>query len=365
MEFEFAVIGGGIAGSTLTYELIKRKKSVILFDNENEKATTIAGGLINPIMGRKMNIAWREPEVFKFAVQYYKDIEENINCNFLEEKPIFRPFTTKTQKEELILRMKKDKNIRSFILSIKEGKIYDFSFDNDGGMLTKGAIINTNLYIETIKEYFIKKNAYIKAEIDDDTIQISDKSFRLEKFKFEKLIFTRGYKEMTTGLFSYLPFKPAKGEMLILEIEGLKLKEVYNRYVSLIPLQDNKFYLGGTYEWENLDTSTNEWAKEELVGKLKKITKLSYKIIQHKAHVRPSTLDREPFLGEHPKYKNIFILNGLGTRGISMTPYLSKSILDYIEKKSSLPTYYDIYRYLSFYKETSNFFCNISKFRKK
>ena len=196
-------------------------------------------------------------------------------------------------------------------------------------------------------------------------IQINEQSFKIHSFKFKKLIFTRGYKETTTNLFSYLPFKPAKGEILIVEIKGLNLKEVYNRHVSLIPLQDNKFYLGGTYEWKNLDTSTNEWAKEELIQKLKKITNLSHKIIQHKAHIRPSTLDREPFLGEHPKYKNIFILNGLGTRGISMTPYLSQSILDYIEKKISLATYYDISRYSSFYKETNNFICNISKFIKK
>ena len=365
MEFEFAVIGGGIAGSTLTYELIKRKKSVILFDNENEKATTVAGGLINPIMGRKMNTAWREPEIFKFAIQYYRDIEKNINCNFLEEKPIFRPFTTKTQKEEILLKMKKDKNIKNFILSIKSGKIYDFSSDNDGGILTKGAIVNTTSYIEIIKKYLLKNNAYIKAEINEDKIQISEQLFKINTFKFKKLIFTRGYKEIITNLFSYLPFKPAKGEMLILEIKGLNLREIYNRHVSLIPLQDYKFYLGGTYEWKNLDTNTNEWAREELIDKLKKITNLSYKVIQHKAHVRPSTLDREPFLGEHPKYKNIFILNGLGTRGISMAPYLSQSILDYIEKKSSLPSHYDIYRYASFYKETNNFFYNISKFRKK
>ena len=82
MELEFAVIGGGIAGSTLTYELLKRKKSVILFDNEDEKATTVAGGLINPIMGRKMNLAWREPEIFKFAIQYYKDIEKILTVVF-------------------------------------------------------------------------------------------------------------------------------------------------------------------------------------------------------------------------------------------------------------------------------------------
>ncbi|AHH04645.1 tRNA 5-methylaminomethyl-2-thiouridine biosynthesis bifunctional protein MnmC [Borrelia miyamotoi] len=349
MEYEFAVIGGGIAGSTLTYEILQRKKSVILFDNGDKKATTTSGGLINPIMGRKMNIAWREPEIFTFAIQYYKEMEQNINCNFLKENLIFRPFTTKKQKEELILKIKNDENIRDFIVEIKNEKVYDFSNDNDGGVLIKGAILNTNLYIQSLKQYFIKHNAYIEAEINEDQIKTNNKFFTINKIKFKKLIFTRGYKEQIRGTFSYLPFRLAKGEILIIEIKGLRLKEIYNRHVSLIPLQDNKFYLGGTYEWENLNIKTNEWAKKELLDKLKKITNLNCKVIQHKAHIRPSTIDREPFIGEHPKHKNKFILNGFGTRGISMAAYLSKVILDYIDTKSNLPTYYDIKRHENLY----------------
>ncbi|WP_038363626.1 NAD(P)/FAD-dependent oxidoreductase [Borrelia persica] len=349
MEYEFAIIGGGIAGSTLTYEIIQRKKSVILFDDGKDKATTVAGGLINPIMGRKMNIAWKEAEIFTFAIQYYKSMEKNIHCNFFKENHIFRPFTTKTQKGELLSKINNDANLKDFIIEIKNDRINNFSNDNDGGILINGATINTNLYINNLKKYFIKYHKYIEKEINHKNIKINEKFFTINKLKFKKIIFTKGYKEKIEGFFSYLPFKLAKGEMLIIEIQGLNLKEIYNRHVSLIPLKNNKYYLGGTYEWQTLDKSTNEWAKAELLEKLKKITNLNYKVIEHKAHIRPSTLDREPFIGEHPQYKNIFILNGFGTRGISMAPYLSKKILDYIENKSNLPTYYDIKRYENLY----------------
>lgn len=53
MEYEFAVIGGGIAGSTLTYEILQRKKSVILFDNGDKKATTTSGVLLTLLWEEK------------------------------------------------------------------------------------------------------------------------------------------------------------------------------------------------------------------------------------------------------------------------------------------------------------------------
>nr|WP_307877959.1 FAD-binding oxidoreductase [Borreliella garinii] len=278
MHYEFAVIGGGIAGSTVTYELLKRNKKVILFDDEDTKATIIAGGLINPIMGRKMNIAWKESHIFEFAKNYYQEIEKTIKSNFFIEKNIFRP------------------------------KI-----------------------------------------IDENKIKLGESFFKIEDFKFEKLIFAKGYKEKLKGFFSYLPFEPAKGEIIILECKKLNFKEVYNRHVSLIHLKDNKFYLGGTYEWNTWNTLTNEWAKLELLKKFQKITNLKCKVIDQKAHIRPSTLDREPFLGEHPNHKNIFILNGFGTRGISMAPYLSNLLVNNIEKIDKIPNHYNIKRYAKYY----------------
>ncbi len=156
-------------------------------------------------------------------------------------------------------------------------------------------------------------------------------------------------KKNSKDFFSYLPFEPAKGEIIILECKKLNFKEVYNRHVSLIHLKDNKFYLGGTYEWNTWNTLTNEWAKLELLKKFQKITNLKCKVIDQKAHIRPSTLDREPFLGEHPKHKNIFILNGFGTRGISMAPYLSNLLVNNIEKIDKIPNHYNIKRYAKYY----------------
>jgi len=56
-------------------------------------------------------------------------------------------------------------------------------------------------------------------------------------------------------------------------------------------------------------------------------------------------IDRRPLLGRHPKYENVYILNGLGTRGVLMSPLLSNWLFEFIENKKKLPPEADIKRF--------------------
>ncbi len=87
-------------------------------------------------------------------------------------------------------------------------------------MIIKGARVNTKTYIKNIKKYLIEKNSYISKNINENKIKLGESFFKIEDFKFEKLIFAKGYKEKLKGFFSYLPFEPAKGEIIILECKN-------------------------------------------------------------------------------------------------------------------------------------------------
>lgn len=55
MEADFFIVGQGLAGTLLAYELINRNKKVIVFDDlQNTKASEVAAGLINPVVFRRM-----------------------------------------------------------------------------------------------------------------------------------------------------------------------------------------------------------------------------------------------------------------------------------------------------------------------
>ena len=68
------------------------------------------------------------------------------------------------------------------------------------------------------------------------------------------------------------------------------------------------------------------------MSQLDSILKIPYTITNQIAGIRPSTADRKPLVGRHEQYKQLYILNGLGTRGILLAPYLSKCLIEYIYK---------------------------------
>ena len=53
MIIDYLIIGQGLAGSLLAWELIQRDCKVVIIDNGKENASQVAAGLINPITGMR------------------------------------------------------------------------------------------------------------------------------------------------------------------------------------------------------------------------------------------------------------------------------------------------------------------------
>ena len=64
---------------------------------------------------------------------------------------------------------------------------------------------------------------------------------------------------------------------------------------------------------------------------LKELISCEFEVVEHLAGIRPTVKDRRPLLGRHYSEKNIYILNGFGTRGVLFAPYVSDKLYDFIE----------------------------------
>ena len=118
--------------------------------------------------------------------------------------------------------------------------------------------------------------------------------------------------------------------MLVIYSKNLDLDKIIHSKFLFIPLGNDYYSVGATYNWNDITNETTLNGRQQLVNMLDSFLQVPYKIIHHKAGIRPSIFDRRPVVGSHSEHKNMYILNGLGTRGVLLAPYLSNVLCNYI-----------------------------------
>ena len=85
------------------------------------------------------------------------------------------------------------------------------------------------------------------------------------------------------------------------------------------------------------------------ISQLEELLKVPFTITDHQAGIRPTVLDRRPLIGPHPLHKNVFIFNGLGTKGIMLGPYFANEFTKSLETDGIMKGETDINRFYSFF----------------
>ncbi len=137
---------------------------------------------------------------------------------------------------------------------------------------------------------------------------------------------------LTILIFPRLPFAPNKGEALIVEVpragnEGSRGQE---RHQSRTPGGRDAYWAGSSYEWSFEDVRPTELFRQRTEATLQNWLKLPFRVHEHFASVRPATLERRPFVGFHPLYPSVGLLNGMGTKGCSLAPYFARQLRENI-----------------------------------
>lgn len=94
------IIGQGIAGSCLAWELKRRGAEFTVADRPiAETASRVAAGLVNPLTGRAFRPGWRQEECLAAAEAFYPETERELGGSWWQKTPIFREVETEDQFE--------------------------------------------------------------------------------------------------------------------------------------------------------------------------------------------------------------------------------------------------------------------------
>lgn len=206
--------------------------------------------------------------------------------------------------------------------------------------------LNINEYLDGMAKYF--SDRLIEQEFDENLLERTSEGWRFGDIYTKKLIFCNGLASMKSRFFSYLPFAPVKGEILEV-IQDFDPNFIVNRGVFRVQLSKGLYRVGSTYTWHDLEIGPTEKAKNEILEKLLDVVKVPVESIKsHKIGIRPATKDRKPFLGKHPVEDSVYIFNGFGAKGVSLIPYFSKMMTQYLLKSFPIQADVDIARYFKY-----------------
>jgi glycine/D-amino acid oxidase-like deaminating enzyme len=146
-------------------------------------------------------------------------------------------------------------------------------------------------------------------------------------FEARQVVFCEGVRAENNPFFPALPFQTCKGEVLTIECEGLPETKIIRKGIFMIPLGNSMFRVGSTYTWNDPDPNPTEAGLAFLREKLNGLTGVPYRVLDHQAAVRPTTSSREAFILQHPDFPGMWMMNGLGSKGVLNGPEMVTRLL--------------------------------------
>ncbi|MFN8277274.1 MAG: FAD-dependent oxidoreductase [Chitinophagales bacterium] len=310
------VVGQGIAGTMLSWFLLKHGFQIQVFDpGDGPNASLAAGALINPVTGKAWRSTWLAPEVFPHAEDTYRQLSEVLQFPFFQPLNMYKVLNSVKEQNDYQAAAEHGGYLTGSIAYFPwSATDYPFGF----GEITGAARIAG-------AELLTRFRAYLKQQglLVERCWQIEDGA------NAERIVFCDGYGASTPGHpFSYLPWQWAKGEYLLIQTPSLPKDKAFKAATTLVPMTESGvFYAGGTFQWHFDSLLPSAEKREELEAGVRAFAGNNYHVLHHGAAVRPAVRDRRPYVGSHPVDSRFWIFNGFGTKGYTLAPFFAAQLV--------------------------------------
>jgi glycine/D-amino acid oxidase-like deaminating enzyme len=327
MKVDYLIAGGGLCGVLLARSLVMAGSSVLVIDdNSNDAASRVAGGIVNPVTGKRLVRSWMTERLVPFALNCYRQLEGELSMPIVTECAILDFFENR---EELELFTGKLAGESRYLSMEADGHRWEFYFKYSYGIgqIAPCLLVDLRAVVNGLGAWLKKTGCYLEERfIWRDCLVETDRVF-YKNIEAGKIICCEGADGTENPFFGMLPWSKDKGEAIIASIPGLPRNQIYKRHISIAPWHgDDLFWIGATHDWKFTDMEPSDAFRIKVGEQLDNWLKIPYTIKDHLVARRPANLERKPFSGLHPKYSSVGILNGMGGKGASMAPYFASEL---------------------------------------
>ena len=321
-HMKILLIGQGIAGTMLAWALHQRGVQVRIADGSLPgNASLPAAGIINPVTGKRFVKSWRLEEFFPAAKHAYQALEQFLKVPVWQPHPILRLLGTAEESNDWAARcalpdyadyLGERRDAGAWQPFIKPGLSY--------GVIHQAARVHFPNLIGRFRQWALESGIFENKVMDYDAIPGIAPDY-------DAVVFCEGFRAAENPFFPELSWQPAKGEALLLRLQNAAhITDMLKKTMTLVPMGEGVFWAGGSYQWHYPDLLPSEAERNFILRHVDEMLAAPFEIIGHVAGVRPAVKDRRPYIGVSKKHSNLFIFNGLGTKGALLAPYWAEHL---------------------------------------
>lgn len=368
MQTSVLIVGQGLCGTWLSFWLQQLGIDCVVIDEARPNTSTrVASGVINPVTGRRMTRTWMADEVIPFAAQAYEELGRKISAKDelrSSREQTFSPAQEQPPATNLIQRCdiidffnspdrrkdfeEKAKQYAAEYLQWPEDEAamqQHFRYELGYGIIAPAYQVDLQTMLDGWRQYLLQHQQLLAQRFDASQLQLLPDGVQYQDIRADKIVFADGIAAHAAGFFQLLPFALNKGEALILQIDGLPNNHIYKKGNSLTPWRGGYFWAGSTYNNHYTNDQPGEAFRQQMEAWLQSVLKHPFTVLDHVAAIRPATVERRPFAGWHPQHPQVGILNGTGTKGVTLAPYFAQQLAANIAQQTPLLPAVDVARF--------------------
>lgn len=332
------VVGGGLAGSVLTWHLWRAGHKVALVHKPGTNASQVGAGIINPVTGQRNTMPLNFYSSYLYAHHFYR----KIHLESVIEIPIERRFST--EKAAFDFQEKLHDHSRYVPLQSSDIDMSNFPYFTIHTNLS--SLINVPLILHTLHELFHSEQLIFHGTWDtnlgpNEQLVLLKSPYPLPDI--EQVIFAQGHDIQYNPSFRYLPWSISKGEILNIKYSNtLSNKIVTGEGIYVIPGPTGILRLGGKYSPNTTDLTPLDESKQWLLDKYRKLflidqdTQIDEEVIDHQVGIRCALNDHLPAIGSSFLDSKTYCFSGFGSKGCLWIPLMAQQLSDYFTFKTPL-----------------------------
>ena len=366
-QADVVVVGGGAAGASVAFELVKRGATVSMIERDSiaSHASGFAYGGLFPTMGAgipgpilrhaKQGISLHRKLALELEDATGIDVELRsvTSIDLAADADGYRDL-------EKSLAWQLEEGLKAELLDGEGVRLLEPALT---GNLTGGLVQRSHFEVDSYKYTLALVTAFERAggsHRPGDAVGLVRDAERVTGVRLASgdevhgsaVVLATGpwAGDGSEGLPNF-PVEPKKGEILRLRFPGrdfVHRVSLGGHYIARKP--DGLVWAGSTEEDAGFDERPSVSARDSIMAGVLALAPAleSAEIVEHTACLRPVSADDMPILGAVPGYEGLFAANGAGKKGILLSPVMGRMVAGAIMgdlERDPIPTEFDAARF--------------------